>query len=132
MGPPPGGRPERDVRGPAALWITDVRAEQKVDYEQQLRLLALNDASLVEDQPVVLGAEPRVLDAKTVALVRLAALVGVGGAVPSYSALADDAIDRRGHGRRDRGGAGRSHLRGRPSPRRGGGTETRLGGRLRH
>jgi alkylhydroperoxidase/carboxymuconolactone decarboxylase family protein YurZ len=92
MGPPPGGHPEGDVRSPAALWITDVRAEQ-VDYEQQLRLLALNDASLVDDQPVILGAGPRVLDAKTVALVRLAALVGVGGAVPSYSALADDAVD---------------------------------------
>ena len=65
-----------------------------MDYEQRLRLLALNDASLVEDHPGVLGAGPPVLDAKTLALVRLAALVGVGGAVPSYSALADAAIDR--------------------------------------
>ena len=65
-----------------------------MDYEQQLRLLALNDASLVDDDPGVLRVGPPVLDAKTVALVHLAALVGVGGAVPSYSALADAAIDR--------------------------------------
>ena len=65
-----------------------------MDYEQRLRLLALNDPSLVEEHPGGLGAGPPVLDAKTVALVRLAALVGVGGAVPSYSAFADAAIDR--------------------------------------
>ena len=64
-----------------------------MDYAQQLRLLALHDASLVDDHPGVLGAGPSVLDARTQALVRLAALVGVGGAVPSYSALADAAID---------------------------------------
>ena len=76
-------------------WITDVEnAEENVvvDYAQRLRLLALNDASLAEDHPGVLGAGSPVLDAKTLALVRLAALVGVGGAVPSYSALADAAI----------------------------------------
>ena len=65
-----------------------------MEYEQRLRLLALNDASLVEDHAGVLGAESPLLDAKTLALVRLAALVGVGGAVPSYSALADAAIGR--------------------------------------
>ena len=57
-------------------------------------MLALLDASLVEDHPSVLGADPPLLDAKTLALVRLAALGGVGGAVPSYSAPADAAIDR--------------------------------------
>ena len=67
-------------------------AEENVQYEQRLRILALNDASLVDGDPGVLRAGPPVLDAKTLALVRLAALMGVGGAVPSYSALADAAI----------------------------------------
>ena len=70
-----------------------VGAEENVDYAQQLRLLTLNDASLVEDHPGVLGTGPSLLDAKSLALVRLAALVGVGGgAVPSYSALVDAAV----------------------------------------
>jgi len=38
------------------------------------------------------GVEPRDLDPKTPALVRLAALVAVGGAVPSYGAHADAAV----------------------------------------
>ena len=39
------------------------------------------------------GVEPRDLDPKTLALVRLAALVAVGGAVPSYGAHADAAVN---------------------------------------
>ena len=38
-------------------------------------------------------SSPRTLDPKTLALVRLAALVAVGGAVPSYGAQADAAVD---------------------------------------
>jgi alkylhydroperoxidase/carboxymuconolactone decarboxylase family protein YurZ len=38
------------------------------------------------------GVESGELDPKTLALVRLAALVGVGGAVPSYGAQTDAAV----------------------------------------
>ena len=62
-----------------------------VDYMDRLRRLAINDARLVE----VGGAEAdsRGLDSKTLELVRLGALVAVGGAVPSYGAQADAAVD---------------------------------------
>jgi 4-carboxymuconolactone decarboxylase len=55
-----------------------------LDYTERLRNLAINDAHLsaVCD-----------LDPKTLALVRLAALVAVGGAVPSFGAQADEAVD---------------------------------------
>ena len=58
---------------------------------ERLRRLAINDARFVE----VGGAEvdSRGLDPKTLELVRLAALVAVGGAVPSYGAQADAAVD---------------------------------------
>ena len=39
------------------------------------------------------GCEPSELDPKTLALVRLAALVAVGGALPSYGAHADAAVN---------------------------------------
>ena len=57
---------------------------------EQLRRLAINDARFGE----VGGAEfdSRALDSKTLELVRLAALVAVGGAVPSYGAQADAAV----------------------------------------
>jgi 4-carboxymuconolactone decarboxylase len=65
-----------------------------MDYIDRLRRLAINDSDLVEDTA---GCdkdwlEP-ILDPRTLALVRLAALVAVGGAVPSYSAQADAAVD---------------------------------------
>ena len=61
-----------------------------LDYMERLRRLAINDARLVE----VGGAEVdcRGLDSKTLELVRLGALVAVGGAVPSYGAQADAAV----------------------------------------
>jgi len=62
-----------------------------LDYMERLRRLAINDARFVE----VCGAEvdPRgELDSKTLELVRLAALIAVGGAVPSYGAQADAAV----------------------------------------
>jgi len=64
-----------------------------VDYTDRLRLLALNDARLAEDLVGPSGRDASELDPKTLALVRLAALVAVGGAIPSYGALADDAVD---------------------------------------
>ena len=61
-----------------------------LDYMERLRRLAINDACFVEAG----GAEvdPRGLDSKTLELVRLAALITVGGAVPSYRAQADAAV----------------------------------------
>ena len=60
-----------------------------MDYTEVLRLLALNDETFAEH---VSDVEPAALDQKTLALVRLAALVAVGGAVPSYGAEADAAV----------------------------------------
>ena len=63
-----------------------------MDYTDVLRRLAINDPRLAED--LTDGARPpEQLDPKTRALVRLAALVAVGGAPPSYGALADAAVD---------------------------------------
>jgi 4-carboxymuconolactone decarboxylase len=63
-----------------------------VDYTDRLRLLGFNDVRFAEScgEPVNVG--PVVLDPKTLELVRLAALVAVGGAVPSYGAQADSAV----------------------------------------
>ena len=57
-----------------------------------LRRFAINDPRLAEDLGGA-SVEPEELDPKTLALVRLAALVAVGGALPSYGALADAAVD---------------------------------------
>ena len=61
-----------------------------MEYTEVLRLLAINDEHFAEQ--LVSGAEPVKLDPKTLALVRVAALVAVGGAVPSYGAEADAAV----------------------------------------
>jgi 4-carboxymuconolactone decarboxylase len=61
-----------------------------MDYAERLRRLVINDACFAEGGA---GVEPRDLDPKTLALVRLAALVAVGGAVPSYGAHADAAVN---------------------------------------
>ena len=63
-----------------------------MDYTERLRWLAINDARLAEDCVGAAGSRPDELDPKTLALVRLAALVAVGGAVPSYGAQADAAV----------------------------------------
>ena len=63
-----------------------------MDYTDVLRRLAINDPRLTED--LTEGAHPpEELDPKTLALVRLAALVAVGGAAPSYGAHADAAVN---------------------------------------
>src|SRR4029453_9900565 len=61
-----------------------------LEYTEVLRLLAINDEHFAEQ--LVSGAEPVKLDPKTLALVRVAALVAVGGAIPSYGAEADAAV----------------------------------------
>jgi 4-carboxymuconolactone decarboxylase len=73
----------------------DVRAAGErvaVDYTEVLRLLALNDEHFVEECSRGHGLASSRLDPKTLALVRLAALVAVGGAVPSYGAATDAAV----------------------------------------
>jgi 4-carboxymuconolactone decarboxylase len=66
---------------------------EHVDYAQRLRLLALNDANLADDTERSLEIKPPLLDPKTTAVLRLAALVAIGGAVPSYGALVDAAVE---------------------------------------
>ena len=61
-----------------------------LDYMDRLRRLAINDAHSMEDVGGDVASGD--LDPKTLALVRLAALVAVGGAVPSYGAQADSAV----------------------------------------
>jgi alkylhydroperoxidase/carboxymuconolactone decarboxylase family protein YurZ len=62
-----------------------------LDYKKVLRLLAINDEHSPKSVTGV-GVESVSLDPKTLALVRLAALIAVGGAVPSYGAEADAAV----------------------------------------
>ena len=62
-----------------------------MDYTDVLRSLAINDPRLTEDL-TERANQPTELDEKTRALVRLAALVAVGGAPPSYGALTDAAV----------------------------------------
>jgi 4-carboxymuconolactone decarboxylase len=68
-----------------------------VDYTDLLRRLSLHDDRVTAD--VICGPGNQspgldpILDPRTLALVRLAALVAVGGAVPSYGAQADAAVD---------------------------------------
>jgi 4-carboxymuconolactone decarboxylase len=61
-----------------------------VEYTEVLRLLAINDQRFADE--CATGVESAELDPKTLALVRLAALVAVGGATPSYGAEADAAV----------------------------------------
>jgi 4-carboxymuconolactone decarboxylase len=63
-----------------------------LDYIERLRRLAINDARCAADCVDEAEAGPQQLDSKTLALVRLAALVAVGSAVPSYGTQADAAV----------------------------------------
>jgi alkylhydroperoxidase/carboxymuconolactone decarboxylase family protein YurZ len=67
------------------------RGDVPVDYTDQLRRLAINDTAFAED--CLRGeVEFRELDPKALALVRLAALVAVGGDEPSFGAQTDAAV----------------------------------------
>jgi 4-carboxymuconolactone decarboxylase len=61
-----------------------------VDYQEVLRRLTINDEHATDD--CARGVESGRLDPKTLALARLAALVAVGGAVPSFGAETDAAV----------------------------------------
>jgi len=63
-----------------------------VDYRDRLRRLAINDERIAEDDLDDLGVAPDGLDAKSLALARIAALVAVGGAEPSFGSQADAAV----------------------------------------
>jgi len=82
------GRPG-DVAGRAG----SQKGGSVVDYAERLRRLVINDACFEGAGTGRTDVEPRDLDPKTLALVRLAALVAVGGAVPSYGAHADAAVN---------------------------------------
>ena len=68
-----------------------------MEYIDLLRRLSLHDERVMAE--ATCGADPQLeahastLDARSLALVRLAALVAVGGAVPSFGAHADAAVD---------------------------------------
>ncbi len=64
-----------------------------MDHTEWLRLLALNDVRLSADLVGVSGWASEELDPKTLALVRLAALIAVGGELPSYGTHADAAVN---------------------------------------
>ena len=66
------------------------REKVALDYKEVLRRLAINDEHFTDD--CAAGVQPAGLDPKTLALVRIAALVAVGGAVPSYGAETDAAV----------------------------------------
>ena len=63
-----------------------------MDYTELLRSLAINDGRFAECDSIGAGVGSEALDPKTMALVRLAALVAVGAAVPSFGAQADAAV----------------------------------------
>jgi 4-carboxymuconolactone decarboxylase len=62
-----------------------------VDYTELLRRLAINDDALADELE---GSEPSELDvdAKTLALARVAALIAMGAAEPSFGSQVDDAV----------------------------------------
>jgi alkylhydroperoxidase/carboxymuconolactone decarboxylase family protein YurZ len=70
-----------------------------LDYIEVLRRLTIHDERLLEELLAAAGDErdiaqsDRALDPRTLALVRLAALAAVGGAVSSYGSQADAAVD---------------------------------------
>lgn len=64
-----------------------------MEYTVRLQRLAIGDAHFLDDEADWIGNEPGGLDAKTLALVRLGALVAIGGAEPSYGVQTDAAVD---------------------------------------
>jgi 4-carboxymuconolactone decarboxylase len=64
-----------------------------VDYTERLRRLAINAERLGEADNVGFDVDgDSVVDPKTLALARIAALVAIGGAEPSFGSLADAAV----------------------------------------
>jgi 4-carboxymuconolactone decarboxylase len=63
----------------------------KMDYTERLRRLAINEPLVVGGKSGQRNLEVEKIDAKTLALVRIAAITAVGGAVPSFGEAADAA-----------------------------------------
>jgi 4-carboxymuconolactone decarboxylase len=63
-----------------------------MDYTEVLRRLAINDERFADECVRGVRVSPVELDPRTLALVRVAALVAVGGAAPSYGVEADAAV----------------------------------------
>jgi alkylhydroperoxidase/carboxymuconolactone decarboxylase family protein YurZ len=63
-----------------------------MDYRERLRRLAISDLRLAEDRIGGTEVESSDLCPKSLALVRLAALIAVDGATPSYLAHAESAM----------------------------------------
>ncbi|MDF2509383.1 MAG: hypothetical protein K0Q52_3242 [Microbacterium sp.] len=61
-----------------------------MNYTERLRRLAFNDDALADDVPLALTRPG--LDAKTLALARVAALVAIGAAEASFASQVDAAI----------------------------------------
>jgi len=61
------------------------------NYQERLRRLAMNDARLLDDSTGTPQHGWR-LDAKTLAIARLASLIAVGGSEPSFGEQADAAL----------------------------------------
>ena len=61
-----------------------------MDYTDVLRRLAIHDLRLGDGTP---ETDVQELDPKTLSLVRLGALVAIGGSVPSYGVHADAAVE---------------------------------------
>jgi len=72
--------------------LTAQKDESDLSYTDRLRCLAINDSAFGEGCLRGAEGESGGLDPKTEALVRLAALVAVGGAGPSYGEQADAAV----------------------------------------
>jgi 4-carboxymuconolactone decarboxylase len=64
----------------------------RLDHTEQLRRLAINDTGFAEHCLGRADAASAELDPKSLALVRLAALIAVGGSEPSFGAHADAAV----------------------------------------
>ena len=63
-----------------------------MDYTERLRRLAINDAHCAENDLSDANVGSVDLDPKMLALVRLAALIAIDGAVASYGAHSDTAV----------------------------------------
>lgn len=63
-----------------------------MDYEDRLRLLAVGLSDGTASRVWPRHPDPASLDARSIALARLAALVAVGGPVPSFDAATDAAV----------------------------------------
>jgi alkylhydroperoxidase/carboxymuconolactone decarboxylase family protein YurZ len=63
-----------------------------MDYTERLRRLAINDPTFVAGGSGDRSAKPQTVDSKTLALVRIGAIIAIGASVPSFGEAVDAAI----------------------------------------